>query len=122
MYQTVANWIDRLDLSNLPKEVVAFCFNLYDGCDGMNWSMELIGTDSYDPEDSDWACGEVSDFGSRGSQWSWVRNADWETVLAETVSSLKQYLEIGKYAHILKEKAAVAVGFVDGDLEILYSK
>lgn len=35
---------------------------------------------------------------------------------------LKRYLKSGKYADILKAKSGVGVGFVDGDIVILYSK
>ena len=122
MYHFVASWIDGLDLDAVPEEVAAFCFNLYDGCDGNTWSMELIGADDYDREDSDWACGEVTDFGSRDGELAWTKQASWDGVLAEMVPILSEYLERGKYAHILKGKAAVAVGFTDGDLEILYSR
>lgn len=122
MYNLVAKWIDNLDFTTVTDEVAAFCFNLYDGCDDEHWSMELVGTDSYDADDSDWACGEVTDFGSRDAEFKWTKRADWETVLAEMVSVLNEYLDKGKYAHILKDKTAVAVGFTDGDLEILYTK
>lgn len=122
MYHEIQKWIDNLDLESIPEDVVAFCFNLYDGCDNEHWSMELIGADSYDPEDSDWACGEVCDFESRDPELKWTKHADWEAVLSETASALRAYLEKGKYAAVLKAKTAVAVGFVDGDLEILFSK
>ena len=122
MYQNLSNWIDSLDLSVIPEEVVAFCFNLYDGCDNEHWSMELIGADGFDSEDSDWACGEVCDFGSRASEYKWTRIGKWDAVLVDTVAALRKYLEIGKYAQVLRSKTAVAVGFTDGDLEILFSK
>ena len=122
MYQLVEAWIDSLNLSSIPENVVAFCFNLYDGCDNAHWSMELVGADSFDSENSDWACGEVTDFNSREMEFQWVNEGDWEAALAQMVSALKEYLDKGKYAPIFKEKAAVAVGFTDGDLEILFTK
>ena len=122
MYQEMANWIDSLDLDRIPDEVAGFCFNLYDGCDHLHWSMDLIGADRYDPEDSDWACDEVCDFGSRAPEFRWIREAGWEIVLEEVVAALRMYLSQGKYADALKSRTAAAVGFDDGDLEILHCK
>lgn len=122
MYKQVEAWIDSLNLDHIPKEVVAFCFNLYDGWDNTNWSMELIGADGFDLEDTDWACGEVTDFGSRDMEFKWVFEGEWDAALTQMVAALKRYLDNGKFAALLKEKNAVAVGFVDGDLEILFTK
>lgn len=36
------------------------------------------------------------------------------------MSMLKQYLDKGMYADILKTGEGVGAGFVDGDIEILY--
>ena len=47
---------------------------------------------------------------------------EWDEALNYMVSQLKQYLSNGKYAELLKSKTGVGVGFVDGDLEILYSR
>ena len=122
MYQLVSKWLDGLDWDAVSEEVAAFCFILYDGCDEENWSMDLIGAERYDPEDSDWACDEVTDLGSRDPVFGWKKQAGWAEVQEEVVSVLGDYLEQGTYASILKSKAAVAVGVDDGDLEILYSK
>ena len=122
MYQAVEAWIDGLMLNAVPEEVAAFCFNLYDGCDNEHWSMELVGTNSFDPEDSDWACGEVTDFGSRKAEFTWVQNCDWEEALGQMVSVLGEYLDKGKFSSVFKGKTGVAVGFTDGDLEILFTK
>ena len=119
MYQELANWMDNLGLENAPEEAVAFCFNMYDCCDDEHWSMDLIGAERYDPEDSDWACEEVCYFEER---FRWTKKAKWDTVLEEMVSLLRKYLDEGKYACVFKSKTAVAVGFDDGDLEVLYCK
>ncbi len=120
MYDEMANWIDSLDLANIPDEVASFCFNLYDNCDNTHWSMDLIGAERYNPDDSNWACDEVCDFGSRHPEFKWMREAKWDTVLEEVVSALQTYLAQGKYADTLKSKKVVAAGFDDGDLEILH--
>ena len=38
------------------------------------------------------------------------------------VNELTQYLLSGKFAALLKSKDGVGVGFVDGDIQIIYSK
>ena len=122
MYQQVADWIDKLNLDDVPDTVAAFCFNLYDECDDEHWSMELVGADGFDADNSDWPCNEVTTFDSRGNDFHWVHECDWETALSQMVSVLREYLDKGRFASVLKNKAAVAVGFVDGDLEILFTK
>ena len=122
MMKQVENWIDRvLKDATVPADVVAFCFNLYEESEG-GWAMELVGTQRFDPEDQDWACDEVTDFGSRENLYSWDAECEWEQALEYMVNALKQYLSCGKYADLLKSGQAVGVGFVDGDIEILHRK
>lgn len=120
MYQEMEKWINSLQLQTISEEIEAFCFNLYDGCDGENWRMDLIGASSFDEEDEDWACEEISDFNSRNPLFSWKQNAEWNKILADVVEFLGQYLKEGKYASVLTSRTAVAVGFDDGSLEILF--
>lgn len=119
MYQKIAEWLDNILIQEIPEEIVAFCFNLYEDGDNQ-WSMELVGTDEFDEEDEDWVCEEVTDFGSREDNMVWTSSKDWEEVLREMTTELKQYLKKGKYADKLKSKEGVGVGFVDGDIEIIY--
>lgn len=119
MYSVVAHWLDDILERELPDAVAAFSFNLYE--DGGNrWSMELVGTDRFDPEDEDWRCDEVSDLGTREQPLSWTRKAGWDEILEEMVRVLKRYLEEGAHAAVLKRYQGIGVGFVDGDTEILY--
>lgn len=78
----IEKWIDHLFENTIPDEVVAIAFNLYE--DGENeWSIEMIGSNTFDVEDSDWACEEV--FDTRDRMLSWVQNATWEEILQETM-------------------------------------
>lgn len=120
MYQKIETWLNDVLEQEIPSSVKAFCFNLYeDGDDG--WSIELVGTASFDLDDEDWACDEITDFGTREDPLSWKTETDWDEVLSDAASALKQYLESGLYADVLKSRTGVAVGFVDGNLEILHS-
>ena len=122
MYQLVSQWLDQLKWDEVSEEVAAFCFILYDECDHEHWGMDLIGAEYYDPEDEDWACCEVTDLGSRNPDFRLAKRADWKEVLDDVITALREYLAKGTYAHILKSKTAVAVGFDDGDLHLLFTK
>lgn len=115
----IGSWLDNILEQAIPPEVAAFCFNLYDDA-GDKWSIELIGATHFDPENDDWACDEVTNFGTRQSPYSWEEEAEWEGILRKISRALRKYLKEGKYAEKLKSKAAVGVGFVEGDITILH--
>ena len=119
MLQEVSEWLDAVLVNAVPNEVVAFGFNVYDDGDN-DWSMELVGTSEFDVDDEDWLCNEVTDFNTRENPFQWSKEAEWEEVLEDIVHVLKEYLKSGQYANALKEKSGVGVGFVDGDIELLY--
>lgn len=121
MYNRVSEWLDVVLETDIPAEVVAFGFNLYEDIDH-DWSMELIGTSKFDVDDEDWLCNEVTDLDTRENPLQWHRETGWEEILNDIVSALKEYLKNGKYADILKAKSGVGVGFVDGNIEILHVK
>ena len=111
-------WVDTSLSIGLPNEIQAFCFNLYEDGGG-NWSAEIIGAASFDKEDSDWACDEVCDFGTREHPFIWTQDTEWKCILSEMTEHIMSYLNNGTYAGRLKHLEGVAVGFVDGDLSIL---
>ena len=113
------NWLDAALCKDLPGNVEAINFNLYeDG--GDKWSAELVGTSTFDESSSDWACHEV--YTTRDMPFVLMKESNWKTVESLFVSLLEKYLDGGKYASALKKYRAVGVGFVDGDLHILYKK
>ena len=100
------NWLDAALCKELPGNVEAINFNLYeDG--GDKWSAELAGTSTFDESSSDWACHEV--YTTRDMPFVLMKESDWKTVESLFVFLLKKY-------------RAVGVDFVDGDLHILYKK
>lgn len=124
MLDQISEWLDDVleDIldTGIPNEVIAFGFNLYD--DGDEWAMELIGASEFDIEDEDWLCNEVTDFNTRDNPFRWYKKAEWEEILKDVTCFLKNYLESGKYADVLKAKSGIGVGFVDGNINILYSR
>lgn len=119
MYHKVSKWLNHTLKQVIPNEVTAFCLNLYDDGNG-TWSMELIGAGRFDLGDPDWPCEEVTDFQTRENPFVWNSSSKWDGVLKEMKGVLKEYLQRGKYADLLKSKSGVGIGFVDGDIEVLF--
>lgn len=117
-YSDFEKWLDEI-LSNekeLSDDIVAFCFNLYEDADD-KWSVELVGTGSFDKEDSDWPCYEV--FTTRESPLTWKERMTWKDCLHVVETHLSNYLQNGKYSKLLLSKQGVGYGFVDGDLFLI---
>lgn len=114
-----AEWLDNILKESLPENIVAVNFNLYDDGDNQ-WSMEFIGTSTFDVDDPDWACDEV--FTTRDKPFSFESEMSWEHILNESVNIIKIYLEKGIYGDKLKEYEGIGVGFVDGDIVIVHEK
>lgn len=112
------SWLDSVLANELPEEIEAVCFNLYEN-GGDKWSIEFVGAGSYEEEDPDWACDEV--LALRDEPFTLERAVEWSAFLEEAEQLIGDYLRNGAYADKLKRYKAVAVGFVDGDLSILYS-
>ena len=118
MYEKLSAWLDDVFSREIPDGVVSVCFNLYE--DGENfWSLEVVGCSSFNSEDPDWACDEVTDFETREEPFEWTENAIWEQVLSDVTQLLYQYVQEGKASAYLNSLKGVAVGFADGDLNIL---
>ncbi len=111
-------WLDHLPLEPMDNHIVSFCFNIYEN-ENDRWTIELVGCSSFDKDDNDWACDEVTDFGTRENSYSWREKANWEYIQEKCINSVTKYLKNGKYSKVLQSKEAIAVGFVDGDLSII---
>ncbi|MBE7070610.1 MAG: hypothetical protein E7386_08935 [Ruminococcaceae bacterium] len=121
MYEKLSVWLDGVFDRSIPEEVVSVCFNLYE--DGENsWSMEVVGCSSFDSEDPDWACDEVTDLDTRDEPFTWTEEAIWEKVLSDVTKLLYRYIQEGNASGFLNSLDGVAVGFADGDLNILVEK
>ena len=120
IYQSFSDWVDKHLSNKLPSEIVAVNFNLSEGTDSVYY-IQLVGCDRFDDEDEDWACDEVF---STEEDYFLVPRTDiiiqWEQGLQFIKSLVERYLVDGKYSCKLKNYAAVGVGFVDGNLEIVH--
>jgi len=121
-YKLLANWLDTILEQEIPKGIVAFNFNLYEGAEG-TYDIQLIGSDEFDKEDSDWVC---TDYFTTGEDICYIQRTkdieQWEDGLSYITKLVEQYLVEGKYSNTLKSVSAIGIGFVDGDINIIYSK
>lgn len=113
-------WLDEILSRNMPQDVKGVCFNLYD--DGNHkWSLEIIGTECFDKDNPDWACEEITDLGTRKKPFMWEEYNTWEEVLKKTAFVIDLYLKENESAKILKGKDGIGVGFVNGDIKVIYT-
>ena len=120
MQEQFFEWLDRILRDQpLPEETVAVNFNLYEWEKENTYAVQLIGAGEFDPEDEDWACEEV--YSSEDALFVFTDEKGWKHALETGVSLVNAYLAGGAYAQTLKALTAVAIGFVDGDLEIVYT-
>lgn len=112
-------WVDLTLNCEIPNNTKAFCFNLYEDMDN-KWSIELIGASKYDKENDDWACEET--FATRNNPFVITKESDWNEIRELFINWLKEYLDCGNMANVLKQYEAVGIGFVDGDLTILLER
>lgn len=119
-YQNFFKWLDNY-LEQLPSDVVAVNFNLYEGSN-QTYDIQLIGTDKFYETDDDWACEEIF---TTGEDIFFIQRTEdieyWEDGLSFITKMIKKYFENGKYVYVLQGLQAVGVGFVDGDIELLYN-
>lgn len=118
-YEDFSKWLNS-NLEQLPSDIVAVNFNLYEGSN-QTYDIQLIGTDTFDEEDEDWACEEIFTTGEDIFLMPRTDDIeDQEDGLDFITKIVRKYLEDGKYANMLKGLQAVGIGFVDGEIEILH--
>jgi len=114
-------WTDRILLEHAGMAVAAYNFNLYEHEEA--FVIQLIGAESFDGNDSDWACDEAYSSGEDLFELPHsIVSGNWREGLRRAKALVKRYLEIGTQAPRLKMSQAVGIGFVNGDLELLYSR
>ena len=126
-FKEFSDWLDGHLADISLDHIEAFCFNCYEGGNTPTWNMELVGSKVFDENDPDWACPHNEVFNARGRDDDFLffihRTEDifeWEKGLEFMTSLVTEYLRCGTFAEKLKSVQAVAIGFVSGDLEIVY--
>ena len=125
IYEEFAHWLDDLlENNDMPEETKAFCFNLYEESDEDHiYGAQLLAAGEFDPDDKEgeWACEEVWSCGENifTVDTSDEEDTGWNHALELFKEMAEEYMKNGKYSDILKGYKGVAIGFVDGDLEMI---
>ncbi len=112
--------LDYTLADGLPTDAVAFCVNISRVDCNSEWALDIITSDWFDPENPDWACEDLNAIDDGYLEWQQV--ATWNEIHHQVCQSMKRYLTTGEYRSSLIGLQAGAVGFVDGDLEIIYNR
>jgi hypothetical protein len=113
------SWIDSVLSGPIPKSTSAFHFNLYEGIDSIH--VQLIGTESFE---------HVSDYSPGGETFSTGENIfevplqyagpQWPQWLEYMKQLALAYIESGARSPVLRNSLGVGIGFVDGDMYVLW--
>lgn len=117
------HWLNEALTQTIPASVVAFAFNLFQLPETaeFKFGIELIGAASFDESDSDWACDELWEPRNRKIEIpTSFSGHNWEECLVRVKNLLISELEKHPACATLKSKQAVAIGFVDGDLDLIW--
>ena len=125
IYEEFEKWLDNLLENNeIPESTQAFNFNLYEESVQDNvYGVQIIASDRFDEDDDgDWACDEVwsSEEDIFCVDISDEPEKDRKSALKCITEIVCDYLESGKYKNILLDSKAVGIGFVDGELDLIY--
>ncbi|MBP5361993.1 MAG: hypothetical protein J6Y71_03050 [Ruminococcus sp.] len=125
IYEEFAAWLDNLlENNNMPDNAVAYCFNLYEESDEEHlYSVQLIAASEFDPADEqgEWACEEVwsSEEDVFVVDTSDEKDTGWNHAQELFREMIEEYLVSGGYRSVFDNVKGIAVGFVDGELEIV---
>src|SRR5262245_35793358 len=116
-------WADQALSAPIPDSAVAFHFNLYEGIDSVH--VQLIGTESFFagdvPERDYWPGKEAFTTGEEIFEIQFaVAGADWQQWLTTSMEIIRSYIESGGRSSVLRASRGVGVGFVDGDMHVLW--
>ena len=113
------SWVDKALARPIPEGTVAFHFNLYEG--ERSFHVQLIGSGQFSREDSDWPCDETLTIGEDVFELPYsLVGTEWKTCLEMVKAAVLKYMAAGGKASVLRGCRGVGVGFVDGDVEIVW--
>jgi hypothetical protein len=117
LYKRFVSWIERINQSDeIPANLCAFNFGLFESEKG--YLMYLIGAESYDETDDDWAVEEnfapTEKYFELGVDTSDKR---WQEIEELAASLLSEFIKSETFQQSFLSKAEfITVGFDDGDL------
>lgn len=117
-------WLFESLQFHLPLEIKAFSFNLFElySDEEITFGIELIGSNTFDKNNPDWACDEIWEPINRQvfipTSYS---TSDYEICLDKMKTLIEMILKSNRYiSEKLQQCEAIAIGFVDGDLHLIY--
>lgn len=117
--QPFSDWVSDV-LVEIPDETNAFVFNIYEEDDA--YLVDITGTTAYDESDESWT--EDINWDSGEELFIIPKekfDGDWEDIHDAIVESLEALLDVdNELSDALCDSDAIAVGFIDGDLEIVW--
>jgi len=124
IYEEFSNWLDNLlENNDMPENTAAFNFNLYEeSVEDHIYGVQLIAAERFDSEDPDWPCDEVwsSEEDIFCVDTSDEEDTGWKYALELIKEMCEKYLKSGNYKNILLGTNGVGIGFIDGDIDIIY--
>ena len=108
-------WLDSILKDELNNDVKAINFNLYEDADN-KWSIELVGTFSFNKDDDDWACDVDYEPVDKYLNIEGV-DVDPDKFLNEVITILLDIISLEKVSAWLLHTKYITVGFDDGVLE-----
>ncbi len=117
------DWLEKAFEFDIPVEVAAFSFNLFEGGSDM-FGIEIIGASEFDLKNEDWACEEIWEPSQRTlSIPIEYSGEDWQRCLEVMRNLVVKFLSTNKNsARKLKSRNGIGIGFVDGNLEIIWKR
>ncbi|GBU10031.1 hypothetical protein AwWohl_11690 [Gammaproteobacteria bacterium] len=103
-------------------QLKAFCFNIYEDED--EFLVELVATDKYAADNDDWAATEFWDSGSVMFILTHAQiGQDWEDAHEQVCILAENFLDTNSsISTFLQTAEAIAVGVIDAELELIYSR
>lgn len=112
-------WANRALAREIPDGTIAFHFNLYEGKDAFH--VQLVGAARFSRDDPSWPCAETFTTGEDVFELPHsVVGLEWERCLEATKAAVQSYIARSAGATALRGSRAVGVGFVDGDVEVVW--
>ncbi len=124
IYEEFSAWLDNLLENNeMPADTKAYCFNLYEESAEENlYAVQIVAANAFDANDADWACEEVwsSEEDIFCIDISDEDEKTWKHALDLFTEMAVNYLAKGNFKDVLLKHEAVGIGFVDGEIDIIY--
>lgn len=119
--KTFEYWLEESLSVDIPENVCAFAFNLFECGD---FGITIIGAERFDSNDEDWTCDEIWHPSQRTTDIPLSYSGEnWEECLVKIKQLIIKILDSNKtVSNKLKSSKAVAIGFVDGNLQIIWQK